>query len=99
MEASGIVCGSLGPPFCKVLDLIFGGLGFRAFILEGLGTCEGWVRHTWLHEREERVKTWQEVLISKALDVVFGTTNAKNAHKPGTKKILSTIGTTNGSHT
>ena len=57
-----------------------------------------WI-HTWHHEREECVKTWQEVQISKALDVVFGTTNAKNAFKPDTTKILSTIGTTNGSHT
>ena len=62
--------------------------------MEGVGTFEGVGRHIWHHEREERVKTWHEVFISKVLDVVFGTTNAKNAYKPGTTKIVSTIGTT-----
>ena len=84
MEASGLDFGGLGPLFWKVLGPIFEGLGLRALIMEGVGTFEGVGRHIWHHEREERVKTWQEVLmqeilISNALDVVFGTTNAKNA--------------------
>ena len=54
LGASGVDFEGLGPLFWKVLGLIFEGLGLRALILEGLGTCEGFGRHTWHHEREER---------------------------------------------
>ena len=76
LEAFGLDFHGLGPLFWKVLGLIFEGLRLRAFILEGLGTFEGFERRIWHHECQERPKTWQEVLLSKVLDVVFGTTHA-----------------------
>ena len=44
LEATGFDFGCLGPPFCELLGSIFEGFGIGAFILEGLGTFEGFGR-------------------------------------------------------